>query len=91
MPEKTHFGGRKFSCRKKFTSCSWRIKHFKSHHPDHIQVENQQNLTVRTMPQHVESAHSHDFSANNDLVDDIDAFPSFVHIEIISNWDFQPQ
>jgi hypothetical protein len=65
MPEKTFF------------RCpdSWQLKHIKLHHPEHLQVACQKNLTIRSTPRRVEPAQLREFNGNTDSVEDLDAFP----------------
>jgi len=90
MALETHSRCPKYSCQTKSTSDSWRLKHIKLHHPEHLQVAPQQNLTIRSGPQQVESAQCQQFNAFKDSIEDLDAFRNLKHLEIVADSESQP-
>jgi hypothetical protein len=88
MPEKAPFRCPHFSFRKKFTSDSWLPKHINLPDPKHLPVA--KNLTFRSAPRCFEPTQRHEIKANNDSVEDFDAFPYLQHVDNISHLESQP-
>ena len=86
MPEKTPFRCPVFSCSMKFTSYSWRRKHIKLHHSEHLQVAQQQSLTIASAPQRVEPTQRHKFNANKDSVETWTCFPTLNMLKTSQTW-----
>jgi len=89
-PEKTPFRCPEFSCRKKFISDSWRLKHIKLHHPEHLQVARKKNVTICSAPQPVEPSQRREFNTNKDSDEDLDTFPYLKQVENITDSESQP-
>lgn len=91
MPEKTPFRCPELSCRKKFTSDSWRHKHIKLHHPERLTITRPKHEpAVRNASQRKKHAQRREFNANKDTVEDPDAFPYLVHLENIADSEPPP-
>jgi len=76
MLEKNRFCCSEFSCRRRLTSDSWRLKHPKLHHSKHLQVSFQKNLTICRAPHRIEHAQRREFNTNDDSVQVLDAIPN---------------
>jgi hypothetical protein len=73
-----------------FTSDSWQLKRNKLHHPEHLQVARQKNLTIRSAPRRIKPGQRREFNATNDSVEDLDGFPYLEHVENIPDSEYQP-
>jgi hypothetical protein len=74
----------------KFTSASWRLKHIKLHHPEHIQVTQQKNHSICSVPRRVKPGQHRELNPNQDSVEDLDVFPYVKHVDNIADPDSQP-
>jgi hypothetical protein len=90
MPEKTPFRCTEFSCPKKFTSDTWRLKHTKLHHPEHLHLAREKNLTVLSAPRHLEPTQRREFNGNKDSVEDLHGFSYLDQLEHITDSESQP-
>jgi len=88
--EKTPFHCPNFSCRKMFTSDSWRLKHIKLHYPEHIQVARQRNLTICSAHRRIEPAQGRKFNAYKVSVEHMDMIPYLKHVENIADSRYEP-
>jgi hypothetical protein len=91
MPEKTPFHCTEFSLQQKVTSDSWWLSHIKLHHPKHLQVVRQKNLTVCSTPRRIEPTPCGEFNAIKDSGEELDPFPNLEYVENIATSDSQPQ
>jgi len=73
-----------------FALDSWQHKHIKFHHPEHLQVSHQKNLTICSAPRRVEPTQHCEFHNNLDSVEDLDAFPYLEHVENFADLESQP-
>jgi len=73
-----------------FTSDSWQLEHIKLHHPKHLQVARQKNLTICGAPRRVDPAQCCEFNTNKDSIEDWDVFPHLEHVENIADSESPP-
>jgi hypothetical protein len=90
MAEQTSLRCPQFAWQQMFTTHSCRLKHIKLHRPEHVQVAQQKNLNIWSMPRRIEPAQHHQFNADQDSVEDLDACPCLDYIENIADSEFQP-
>jgi hypothetical protein len=90
MPEKTPSHCPECSCRKKFTSDSWRLTLISLHYPEHLQVEWQKNLTIWSALCGIEPTQHHEFSGNKNSSKGLDVFPYLENIGNVADWNTQP-
>jgi hypothetical protein len=53
-------------------------------------VAHQKNLSVRSMPRHVQPTQHYEINSHTDSVEDLDTFPYLEHLENIADSDSQP-
>jgi len=90
MPGKTPVRWPEYSCSKKFTSDSWRLKHIKLQHPAHRQVAHQKNMAIRSTQRRIQPAQCCEFNPNIDSVEDLNTFPYLEHLQNNAESKSQP-
>jgi len=69
----------------------WQLKYITIHHPEHLQVARQRNLTTPGAPQHIEPPQHGEFKAYQVSVEDLDMVPYLKHFENITESRSQQQ
>jgi len=90
MPQNTTFCCPEFSSQKLFTSDSWPLIHIKLHYPEHLQVAQLKNVTIRSAPYCGAPAQHCEGNPNEDSVKDFEAVPYLEYVETIGGSESLP-